>query len=174
MTNCCEDNGCVEKVPSGCVIFTGSLTENSYLSDKDYCNPNLNTIVKDIDDELTRLDTSLGLDKTAFDVVNSACGITPVLTGLTEHSGKYYSSEVVMKLVTVICELRSRLNVLTTDDSNTNPGNKYLLDIALDNDFKNWLAVNSCLGDDPCTGNQISDLRGLLQAMIVKLCNCCS
>ena len=44
---------------------------------------------------------------------------------------------------------------------------------ALDSSFKVWLA-DQCLGDDPCSGNEIQNLRGLLQAIITKLCTCCA
>jgi len=173
MSCCPENNGCVEKVPSGCVIYTGSLTADSYLDNKDYCaTTNINVVIKDIDDEITRLADSADIDKTIFDAANS-CGTGNVVTGMTEHTGTYYSSEAVVKLLGVICDLKQRLNKLTSDSTDTDKGDVYLLDIELDADFLVWLN-SQCLGDNPCDGQAITTLRGLLQAMITKICTCCA
>jgi hypothetical protein len=128
-----------------------------------------------LDDKVINIDTRLGLNKTAFDNANTACGTTSVIStvGLTVADDKYYSAEVVLKLVGVICELRSRLNYLSSKDINTNSGNIFWMDLPLDSSFKTWLATQ-CLGDDPCSGDEILTLRQLLQAIITKLCTCCT
>jgi hypothetical protein len=128
-----------------------------------------------LDDKVINIDTRLGLNKTAFDNANTACGTTSVIStvGLTVADDKYYSAEVVLKLVGVICELRSRLNYLSSKDINTNSGNIFWMDLPLDSSFKTWLA-DQCLGDDPCSGDEILTLRQLLQAIITKLCTCCT
>jgi len=174
MSKCCNDNNCVELVPSGCVRYTGTPTPGGLIDSQDYCDPFLNDIIKLLDDNVTNLDTKVGLDKTAFDSVNTSCGTTPVIstTGLTVKDGKYYSAEVVMKLVAVICELRSRMNYLVKEDINVNSGNVHWLDLPLDQSFKTWLA-DSCLITNPCNNEPITDLRGLFQAIITKLCTCC-
>lgn len=175
MTKCCPTNNCVEIVPSGCVKYTGTPTVGGLIDSFDSCDPYLNDLLKLLDDKVINIDTRLGLNKTVFDAANTACGTTSVIstTGLTVTDNKYYSAEVVLKLVGVICELRSRMNYLSAGNINTNSGNIFWMDLPLDASFKTWLAANGCLGDDPCSGNEILTLRGLLQAIIVKLCDCC-
>jgi hypothetical protein len=175
MTNCCPNNNCVEIVPSGCVKYTGTPTSGGLIDSFDSCDPYLNDLLKLLDDNVTLLDARVGLNKSTFDAANTACGTSPVIstTGLTVKDDKYYSAEVVIKLVGVICELRSRMNYLTQKDINVNSGNLHWLDLPLDTPFKTWLA-DQCLGDDPCSGNEIQNLRGLFQAIITKLCNCCA
>jgi len=175
MTKCCPTNNCVEIVPSGCVKYTGTPTVGGLIDSFDSCDPYLNDLLKLLDDKVINIDTRLGLNKTAFDNANTACGTVSVIstTGLTVTDDKYYSAEVVLKLVGVICELRSRMNYLSAGNINTNSGNIFWMDLPLDSSFKTWLAANGCLGDDPCSGNEILTLRGLLQAIIVKLCTCC-
>jgi hypothetical protein len=99
------------------------------------------------------------------------------LTTVTVKDEKYYSAEVVLKLVGVICELRSRLNYLTSKDINTNLGNLHWEDLPLSDEFKVWMQQNgyaACLGNDPCDPNQqINTLGTLLKALIVKICECC-
>ncbi len=174
MTKCCPTNNCVEIVPSGCVKYTGTPTVGGLIDSFDSCDPYLNDLLKLLDDKVVNLDTRVGLNKTAFDAANTACGITPVIstTGLTIKDDKYYSAEVVLKLVGVICELRSRLNYLTTEDINSNLGNLHWEDLPLSPSFKIWLA-DQCLGDDPCSTNSPTTLGGLLRAIITKLCTCC-
>jgi len=175
MTKCCPTNNCVEIVPSGCVKYTGTPTVGGLIDSFDSCDPYLNDLLKLLDDKVVNIDTRVGLNKTAFDAANTACGTTSVIStvGLTVTDNKYYSAEVVIKLVAVICELRSRLNYLSAGNINTNSGNIFWMDLPLDTSFKTWLAANGCLGDDPCSGDEILTLRGLLQAIIVKLCDCC-
>jgi hypothetical protein len=141
----------------------------------DSCDPYINDLFKLLDDKVINIDTRLGLNKTAFDNANTACGTTSVIStvGLTVADDKYYSAEVVLKLVGVICELRSRLNYLSSKDINTNSGNIFWMDLPLDSSFKTWLATQ-CLRDDPCSGDEILTLRQLLQAIITKLCTCCT
>ena len=175
MTKCCPTNNCVEIVPSGCVKYTGTPTPGGLIDSFDSCDPYINDLFKLLDDKVVNIDTRVGLNKTTFDTANQACGTTPVIStvGLTVADNKYYSAEVVLKLVGVICELRSRLNYLSSKDININSGNIFWMDLPLDSSFKTWLDVNGCLGDDPCFVDEILTLRQLLQAIIVKLCTCC-
>jgi hypothetical protein len=176
MAKCCQTNNCVEIEPSGCVKYTGTPTANGLIDKQDYCDPYLNDIIKLFDDNLTLLDTRVGLTKTTLDNANTACGTVPLmdLTTVTVNDNKYYSAEVVVKLVGVICELRSRINYLTSKDINTNLGNLHWEDLPLSIDFKEWLRVNGhleCLGGDPCnTELGITTLGGLLRAIVTKLC----
>lgn len=174
MTNCCPNNNCVEIVPSGCVKYTGTPTTGGLIDSFNSCDPYLNDLLKLLDDNVTTLDARVGLDKTAFDAANNACGTTPVIsmTGVTVKDDKYYSADVVIKLVGVICELRSRLNYLTTEDINSNLGNLHWEDLPLSPSFKIWLA-DKCLADDPCGTGAPTTLGGLLRAIITKLCTCC-
>ena len=179
MDKCCQTNNCVEIEPSGCVQYTGTPTANGLIDKQDYCDPYINDIIKLFDDNLTLLDTRVGLNKTTLDNANTACGTVPLmdLTTVTVNDNKYYSAEVVLKLVGVICELRSRLNYLSSENINTNLGNLHWEDLPLSTDFKEWLRVNgylACLGSDPCnTELGITTLGGLLRAIVVKLCACC-
>jgi hypothetical protein len=174
MTNCCPNNNCVEIVPSGCVKYTGTPTTGGLIDSFNSCDPYLNDLLKLLDDNVTTLDARVGLDKTTFDAANTACGTTPVIsmTGVTVKDDKYYSADVVIKLVGVICELRSRLNYLTTEDINSNLGNLHWEDLPLSPSFKAWL-TDKCLGDDPCGTGAPTTLGGLLRAIITKLCTCC-
>ena len=174
MTKCCPTNNCVEIVPSGCVKYTGTPTPGGLIDSFDNCDPYLNDLLKLLDDKVVNIDTRVGLNKTAFDNANTACGITSVIStnGLTVKDDKYYSSEVVLKLVGVICELRSRMNTLSGGDINTNKGNVYWEDLALSPDFMAYLKTK-CLGDDPCGGGLPTTLGGLLRTIINKLCTCC-
>jgi hypothetical protein len=179
MAKCCQTNNCVEIQPSGCVKYTGTPTANGLLDKQDYCDPYLNDVIKFIDDTMTGLDTRVGLDKTALDTANLACGTVPLmnLATVTVKDNKYYSAEVVLKLVAVICELRSRLNYLVNEDINTNQGNLHWEDLPLSQNFKDWMQQNgytACLGNDPCDPTkQILTLGTLLQALIKKICECC-
>ena len=174
MTNCCPNNNCVEIVPSGCVKYTGTPTTGGLIDSFDSCDPYLNDLLKLLDDKVVNLDVRVGLNKTAFDNANTACGLTSVIstTGLTVKDDKYYSSEVVLKLLGVICELRSRMNYLSAGDINTNKGNVYWENLPLSPDFITFLKTK-CLGDDPCGTGLPTDLGGLLRTIINKLCTCC-
>ena len=172
--NCCPNNNCVEIVPSGCVKYTGTPTSGGLIDSFNSCAPYLNDLLKLLDDKVVNLDTRVGLDKTTFDAANNACGTNPVIsmTGVTLQDDKYYSAQVVIKLVGVICELRSRLNYLSADNINTNNGNLHWEDLPLSPDFIAWVRLQ-CLGDDPCGTGTPSTLGGLLRAIITKLCTCC-
>ena len=176
MAKCCQTNNCVEIEPSGCVKYTGTPTANGLIDKQDYCDPYLNEIITLFDDNLTSLDARVGLNKVAFDNINQACGLNDVIntSGLTVKDEKYYSAEVVIKLVGVICELRSRLNYLTSKDINTNLGNLHWEELPLSSDFKVWMQENGyakCLGKDPCDSTlDITNLGQLLKAIITKLC----
>lgn len=179
MTNCCPNNNCVEIVPSGCVKYTGTPTPGGLIDSFNSCDPYLNDLLKLLDDKVVNLDTRVGLDKTTFDSANNACGTSPVISmaGVTVQDDKYYSAEVVIKLVGVICELRSRLNYLTAGNINTNSGNLHWENLPLSPTFQSWFDAQ-CLGDDPCGGDPVTTLGGVLRAIIAKLCyiqnNCCS
>lgn len=168
MTNCCPNNNCVEIVPSGCVKYTGTPTTGGLIDSFDSCDPYLNDLLKLLDDNVTLLDARVGLNKSTFDAANTACGTSPVIstTGLTVKDDKYYSAEVVIKLVGVICELRSRMNYLSAGNINTNSGNIHWLDLPLDG------KVNlGCLTTYCDTLNQpILTLKDLLNAIIEKIC----
>jgi len=172
--NCCPNNNCVEIVPSGCVKYTGTPTSGGLIDSFNSCDPYLNDLLKLLDDKVVNLDSRVGLDKTAFDAANNACGTNPVIsmTGVTVQDDKYYSAQVVIKLVGVICELRSRLNYLSAENVNTNNGNLHWEDLPLSPDFIAWVRLQ-CLGDDPCGTGTPSTLGGLLRAIITKLCTCC-
>jgi hypothetical protein len=106
------------------------------------------------------------LNKTAFDSANTACGLTPVIstTGLTVTDDKYYSAEVVIKLVGVICDLRSKINYLSAGNINTNSGNIHWLDLPLDGKVD-----LGCL-ESYCQSGSILTLKDLLNAIIAKIC----
>lgn len=169
MATCCHTNTCVEIVPSGCVRFTGTLVPGGLIAKQNYCDPYLNEIINLFDTSLTSLDKRVGLDKDIFDSVNKSCGEVPVInvTGITVENNQYYSSEIVTKLVGVICELRSRLNYLSQEDININSGNLHWTDLPLGGKFD-----LSCLSSYCDTGS-ILTLGQLLQAIIGKLCTCC-
>lgn len=179
MANCCKTNTCVDITPSACVRYTGTPTTGGLIAKQDYCDPYLNEIITLFDDTLTSLDTRVGLNKTTFDNVNQACGLYDVIntSGLTVKNDKYYSSEVVLELVKVICELRSRVNYLTTKNINTNSGNLHWEDMPLSSDFITWLDLNACItfSKTDCAPGEEYDktLGGLLKAIIIKLCKCC-
>ena len=174
MTNCCPNNNCVEIVPSGCVKYTGTPTTGGLIDSFDSCDPYLNDLLKLLDDNVTSLDARVGLNKSTFDAANTACGTTPVIstTGLTVKEDKYYSSEVVIKLVGVICDLRSRMNYLSAENINTNNGNMHWEDLPLSADLIAFLKTK-CLGDDPCSNDLPVNLGGLLRTIVNKLCTCC-
>jgi hypothetical protein len=186
MAKCCQTNNCVEIEPSGCVKYTGTPTANGLIDKQDYCDPYLNDIIKLFDDNLTSLDVRVGIDKIALDAVNNSCGITPVIntTTITVKDEKYYSSQVVLKLLEVVCELRSRLNYLTAKNTDTNLGNLHWEDMPLSAGFIAWLnSINpetgvsyaQCLGNNVCDPNSdLLTLGDLLKAIINKLCDCCT
>ena len=179
MTKCCEPNTCVELVPSACVRYTGTPTVGGLIDKQDYCDPYLNELITLFDDNLSAMDVRVGIDKNTLDTANTSCGTVPLLnlSTVTVRDEKYYSSEVVLKLVTVICELRSRLNYLVNENVNTNQGNLHWEDLPLSQNFKTWILQNGyldCLGNDPCDPlKEILTLGTLLQALIKKICECC-
>lgn len=172
MTKCCQTNTCVEIVPSGCVRYTGAISPTGLIVKQEYCDPYLNQIIELFDNTLADLDVRVGLNKTEFDNINNACGLTPVIntSSLTVKDEKYYSSEVVKSLVGVICELRSRLNYLTSENININEGNLHWEDLKLSDDLR---IAAKCLEDDRCNNNEILTLGKLLEQLIIKVCACC-
>jgi hypothetical protein len=89
-----------------------------------------------------------------------------------EKNDKYYSSEVVIELVRVICELRSALNYLTSQNINTlgtGSGVIHWQDLELKGTLK-ALLDSSCFKDNPCGGDPITTLGDLLETIISKLC----
>jgi len=177
MTKCCQTNTCVELVPSNCVRYTGTPTTGGLIDKQDYCDPYLNDIIKLFDDNLTDLDARVGLNKTAFDNTNNACGLNPVIntSGLTVKNDKYYSSEVVLRLTASLCQVRSSLNYLTSKDINvlgTGSGNIHWQDLPLKEPLLSAVK-NSCLGDYPCSGSEPVTLGELLDRIVSKLCTCC-
>jgi hypothetical protein len=176
MAKCCQTNTCVEIVPSGCVRYTGAIAPTGLIVKQEYCDPYINDIIQLFDTTLSELDVRVGLNKTQFDNINTACGLTPVIntSSLTVKDEKYYSSEVVQSLVGVICELRSRLNYLTSESINVNEGNLHWEDLKLSENFITYLRVNaSCLGD-ACGVADIVTLSDLLKVLAVQICKCCS
>jgi hypothetical protein len=174
MATCCKTNTCVELIPSTCVRYTGTPTVGGLIDKQDYCDPYLNEIITLFDDNLTSLDTRVGLNKIAFDNINQACGLNDVIntSGLTVKNDKYYSSEVVIELVRVICELRSALNYLTSQNINTlgtGSGVIHWQDLELKGTLK-ALLDSSCFKDNPCGGDPITTLGDLLETIISKLC----
>ena len=176
MSNCCVTNNCVEIVPSGCVRYTGAIAPAGLIVKQNYCDPYLNDIVNLFDVTLADLDKRLGLDKIEFDNINNSCGGTTVVntSSFTVKDGKYYSSDVVKSLVGVICELRSRLNYLTSENTNVNQGNLHWEDLALSADFINYLRANASCISDACGVTDVLTLSDLLKALAVKICQCCS
>lgn len=169
MAKCCQTNTCVEIVPSGCVRYTGAIAPNGLIVKQEYCDPYINDIIQLFDTTLSELDVRVGLNKTQFDNINTACGLTPVIntSSLTVKDEKYYSSEVVQSLVGVICELRSKLNYLTSESININSGNLHWVDLPLGDHFE-----LTCL-KSYCDDGKIITLKDLLQALIGKICTCC-
>ena len=172
MAKCCQTNTCVEIVPSGCVRYTGAIAPTGLIVKQEYCDPYINDIIQLFDTTLSELDVRVGLNKIQFDNINNACGLTPVIntSSLTVKNEKYYSSEVVQSLVGVICELRSRLNYLTSENINVNEGNLHWEDLKLSAELKSFA---TCLADDRCNNNEILTLGKLLEQLIIKVCACC-
>ena len=170
MTKCCQTNNCVEIIPSGCVRYTGTIAPAGLIVKQDYCDPYLNDIIQLFDTTLADLDVRVGLDKVEFDNINGSCGSVPVIntSSFTVKDNKYYSSDVVKSLVGVICELRSRLNYLTSENININNGNLHWVDLPLGNHFD-----LDCLRSY-CDTGEIITLKDLLQALIGKICSCCA
>ena len=175
MTKCCQTNTCVEIIPSGCVRYTGAIAPTGLIIKQEYCDPYLNQIIELFDTTLSDLDTRVGLNKTQFDNINNACGGTPVIntSSLTVKDEKYYSSEVVQSLVGVICELRSRLNYLTSENINVNEGNLHWEDLKLSADFITYLRVNASCLSDACGVTDVLTLSDLLKVLAVQICKCC-
>jgi hypothetical protein len=175
MANCCKTNTCVDITPSACVKYTGTPTTGGLIDKQDYCDPYLNEIITLFDDTLTSLDTRVGLNKTTFDNINEACGLYDVIntSGLTVKNDKYYSSEVVIELVKVICELRSNLNYLTSQNINTlgtGGGVIHWQDLELKGTLK-ALVGSSCFIENPCAGTPIVTLGDLLETLVTKVCD---
>lgn len=177
MANCCKTNTCVDITPSACVRYTGIPTVGGLIANQNYCDPYLNEIITLFDDNLTILDAKVGLKKITFDNINQACGLNNVIntSGLTVKDDKYYSSEVVIELVKVICELRSNLNYLTSQNINTlgtGTGNIHWQNLELKGTLESYVN-NSCLKNFSCNGLHIVTLGDLLTAIVSKLCTCC-
>lgn len=174
MNKCCSTNTCVEIVPSGCVRYTDIPAVGSLIAKQEYCDPYLNDIIKLFDTTLTDLDARVGLNKTAFDNTNNACGLNPVIntTGLTVKDDKYYSSEVVLRLTSSLCQLRSAVNYLTSQDINvlgTGNGNIHWQDLVIKGTLRK-VVDDSCLTDNPCGGEAIETLGDLLATLTIKVC----
>jgi hypothetical protein len=176
---CCEVNTCVEIVPSKCVKYTGTPTTDGPIDKEFNCTPYLNDIIGLFDDDLKEIIEKIGISKTALDAANTSCGLSLVNTATLDtydiNTNSYSQSEVIVQLLTVICNLKKEVNYLKNGNTTTNSGNVFWLDLPLDADFKNFITLNgSCLIDQPCVpAGGITTLRLLLQAMITKLCSCC-
>lgn len=176
---CCEPNNCVEIVPSKCVKYTGTTTDNGPIDKAFACPPYLNDVVKLFDDDLKEIIEKLGISKTALDAANTSCGLnlvnTSSLTTYEINDTRYVQSEVVVQLLTVVCALQKQVNYLQSKDATVNSGNVFWLDLPIDQDFKNFLSTSgSCILTQPCVpAGGITNLRQLLQAMITQICSCC-
>ena len=174
---CCNTNTCVEIVPSKCVTYTGTSTVDGPIDKAFTCTPNLNDIINLFDDDLKEIIAKAGVSKSALDAASTACGNTVVNTSVlptyTINTARYSESEVIVQLVGVICALQKQLNYLKNEDTATDSGNVFWLELPLDQDFKTWLSINgACIITQPCVvGGNISTLRQLLQAIITKICS---
>jgi len=176
---CCEPNNCGEIIPSKCVKYTGTPTTNGPIDKEFECTPYLNDVIHLFDDNFKDIIEKIGISKSALDNANTSCGLglvnTSSLTTYTVNDTRYVQSEVVVQLLNVVCALQKQVNYLKNENATTDSGNVFWMDLPLDQDFKTWLTVNGqCILTEPCVpAGGITTLRGLLQAMITKLCTCC-
>ena len=101
---------------------------------------------------------------------------TPTTNGPidTEFTCTPYLNDVINLFDDDLKEIIEKIGINKTalDNANTSCG---LGLVITDLNFKTWLSVNGqCILDEPCVpAGGIIDLRGLLQALITKLCSCC-
>jgi hypothetical protein len=178
---CCEPNTCVEIIPSKCVRYTGTPTDNSPIDKAFQCDPYLNDIIHLFDDNMKEMIERLGVNKNSLDAANSSCGLSLIDTTSLPiyeiNETKYAQSEVVIQLLGVVCELQKELNFLKSGSVSVDSGNLYWEDLRLSENFKEWILYEgyaNCLGNDPCDPTkQILTLGTLLKALIRKICDCC-
>jgi hypothetical protein len=136
---------CGKRYNAKCIDYEGSLHNNTDLDDCD-CH-NVEEVIEDINSELNEINSEIDVTE-----INSDC-----LTFETNENGEVAINEVVIKVVQKLDELCPT----TEEDSDCPP--IFEVDITC-------LGLDlSCL-TDPC-GEQITTLKGLLQALITNTCN---
>ena len=133
---------CGKKINAKCVDYEGDFHNESNLDTCDY--PNMEDVIEDINVTLNEITDAL-----------DTSGLGDSCITYTEVGGKITIKEALLRLEEKICSLSSAVSVdgcspVFTDDIS-----------CVDLDFK-------CLVD-PC-GEQITNMKDLLQALINKVC----
>ena len=154
----CKLNKCSEYVFSGCVLFTGTLIEGSYIT-LPACNATLNNYLSEVDKYIKELKDKDGILRTTL--ISNNCNLTHITNLITNNlTTKIDTTEVVLALLNTICTLNSRIITLETKD---------IFETTLPQEIQLILNGLSCFTDDPCYPDTLT-LKELLIKIINKLC----
>jgi hypothetical protein len=136
---------CGKRHNAKCVDYEGDLHGSTELDDCD-CH-NVESVIEDLNSTVDEIEESIDLS-----TLGDRC------IDYEEVDGKIQVKEALLKIEEVVCELKDQVE----DTDNNDCPNIFTQDFScLNLDFK-------CL-TDPC-GDQITNLKGLLQALIDKSC----
>ena len=154
----CNLNTCSERIPSQCVLFTCDVT-SSYISLPD-CNATLCDYLAVTERLITELKDADGILASRLSTHN--CGFTPIVDLIDTKDPIYLkvkTSDAVIALLDVICELKAQLD--------------NIWDLPLPAEILNDPLLETCLGETDCTTVVPRTLKELLIAMMHHYCGCC-
>jgi hypothetical protein len=168
---------CTTILSSGCVKYTGDGildTEASILIEELECNSSIDQVIAVFDKEIFNIKTNLYISQTQL-VTDSDCNndlvsdfqiIRDLITGAVKpEPNKLYTSDVVLALVKIVCDLQSQIDEINVCDA-------HQCDIS--EDLRLFLqTTGDCLVDTTC-GTSLTTYDDLLKRIITKLCNCCN
>jgi hypothetical protein len=163
----CKLNTCSELYSSECVLYTGELITDSYIT-LSGCNPTLNEYLNQVDILLKGIKDNENL--LVADVKAANCGFSKIDTLLATMSNldgatKVKTAPTIIALLKIICDQQAEIDGLKNGD---------IFTIPLNDAIRQKLLCFSGLLDDPCGDIvEVKTLQDLLIQIIAKLCRCC-
>lgn len=156
---CCTTDSCSELYSTQCVIFTGELNDDSYIS-LEGCSSNLNQVILEIDRLLIELKDNDGILRS--ELLSNNCSFSDITDLVNSNlTTKIKTADTVLALLKTLCALQTRISTLENLD---------IFETILSQDLQ--LLVNSkavCLDVDPCNTGTLT-LGELLRKLIYLNC----
>lgn len=166
----CKDplKKCSSPTPSGCVEWTGNLSQSTRIIVDD-CSVSINAVIEQIDYNLLQLHK--GMQIKVSDITNNdPCGKID-LSNITHRDNNYNyeyttSSEVIQQLVKNECDLQDQISIV----HNGVTINTSFFDLKLPSNIRNMLSCLSCdNGCDPVQPLTMKDFFEIIAKKIVEL-----
>jgi len=159
----CDLNTCSELYSSQCVLYTGTLISDTYIT-LSGCNPSLNEFLNQVDILLKGIKDNENI--LTADVRSANCGFTEIDNLLNDPDNidglKVKTSATILTLLQIICDQQSEINDLK---------NGGIFDLDLPDSILDNLKCLSGIILDPCDGPiKIKTLKDLLIQLINKAC----